>query len=188
MSDDLSILNTLARKKLAKIEPPAERPNNDAVLAGLLSAEREKRLEAERGRDAILDASAQQSARDRAEIDSLKAELAASRERESAALARPVETIQAAPQAPAHPDYEERIAEISDLRVKVASLEAERTAQGRMETQLKLQITERDNRIRALIQEARDEEKSPEYQDTGCEIDVLRDGGDKIRSLRVRYV
>ena len=82
--------------------------------------------------------------------------------------------------------------DVKPYRDRALKAEADSARLGGLMEGMKSQLVDQRAQIAALtaaMQAAESyENKEVVNQDTGCEIDVLRDGGDKIRSLRVRYV
>ena len=78
------------------------------------------------------------------------------------------------------------MSENTDLKVKVSALEAEVTERKRMETLLREQNYKLSTRVQVL-ETPEIEEVETETSPEGYDIDVMRGGDDRIRSLRVRY-
>lgn len=187
--DDLAVLNNLARK--AKAAP--EKKDDSALMDRLIEANK-KRDESETLVQRLMQRVSQadeEVSRLRDQIASASNEAAEWRskcavlEERCSHMSKPSEPsppVQAVPN-----DYEQRIAEVADLRVQVARLETSAEAASRMESQLRMQITAQEARIAALMTEEKHDMPMPINGSDGYEIDVLRGGDDRIRTLKVRY-
>jgi hypothetical protein len=95
---------------------------------------------------------------------------------------------------PAAPDsgakYEALVSEFSDLRVEHGGCAAREEGLRQLITELRRQNDTLTAQIQACLteDESEDESEDDTEETGGCEIDVVRGGDDRIRSLKVRYV
>lgn len=186
--NEMSVLNTLARKQKAAdsskddsalmdqlIEAFKDRDQQKALAAQLLAREPQLKDEAARQReraDAAL-----------IELSDWKAKCATLEER-CANLSIPAP----APERPAI-DYEAKcdslLSKLADLEAKHAACGPRSDAQRRVEEVLRAQVA--DLKSQALAVPAVVEHEREYEETTGCQIDVIRGGDDRMRSLVVRY-
>ena len=193
MIDDRSVLNVLARRQSQpKVEPP--RDDSAIVTKYLLQSERDKE-NAERTLRSVM-------ATANAEKDSMQAEITSLREQASSLQTQLAEAssakssaemkvamLEARPALVATQDNSRSdglMSENTDLKVKVSALEAEVTERKRMEILMREQNDKLSTRILVLETPETDEVETTEAPE-GYDIEVLRGGDDRIRTLRVRY-
>jgi chaperonin cofactor prefoldin len=128
-------------------------------------------------------------------IDRLSAELAScgsqrdDAERRCAEMQGRLSGMESAPKltAPDNSKYEALVAEHTDLRVMHGSCAARENGLNQVITELRRANETLQAQIQACMVEEPEEPESEDEGESGCEIEVLRGGDDRIRSLKVRY-
>lgn len=191
------VANAIARMN-AKAAMTADAPGRSfqeseiALLRGKLDA-------AYAENDAILRTSRETRAELTAEITRLQAELGACEmrcsdaERRCAEMQGRIAGMESAPKPEAEDDeyemkYESLVSEHADLRVAHGACAAREEGLRQLIAELRRSNETLTAQVQAaLAEEPEDESEDESEAEGGCEIEVLRGGDDRVRSLRVRY-
>lgn len=184
-----AISNAVARLNARQVDTPGTSPETAELI--LLR----DRLDAVQAKyDGLLVSNREYRAEVRADMDRMAAELSAcgmqrdDAERRCAEMQGRLAGIASAP-APAASDnskYEMLVAEHTDLRVMHGSCAARESGLQQVIAELRRANETLSTQVQAALTEE-EEPEAPESEDEGCEIEVLRGGDDRIRSLKVRY-
>ena len=186
--NEMSVLNTLARKQKAADANKDDGALMDQLIEAFTERDQQKALAARLiARNALLE---EDTARQRERAETATTELSdwkakcATLEERCANLSMPAP----APERPAV-DYEAKcdslLAKLADLESKHAACGPKADAQRRVEEVLRAQVA--DLKSQALAVPAVVETEREYEEPTGCQIDVIRGGDDRMRSLVVRY-
>jgi len=91
------------------------------------------------------------------------------------------------PAAPDNSKYEALVAEHTDMRVAHGACAARDAGNQQVIAELRRANETLQAQIQACMVEEPEEPESEDEGESGCEIEVLRGGDDRIRSLKVRY-
>lgn len=191
MMDETSIITALARKGAQSMkEPPKERADDGALVRALADAERRVQQVESATRAAIAEINRQRDEYEKT-IAAVRSELAVKETLCAQLQARcdmlekrePEVRYQENAADPTLRENNDRLrSEIASLQVECAQCRGERDELRRSVTQLESTI-EWHRSVTVEEPEKEEETKEP----LGCDIDVVRGGDDRIRTLRVRY-
>jgi hypothetical protein len=195
MNEEMSVLNTLARRRAAP--PAAAAPTGDGMIEPILEAQeraRKYKALADGYLEALNQAKAAHAtelAQARGECDQMRVERDAAA-RECAEYKGRCDVMSNAPKPEAHVDtfeakYEAKCAELVDVQVQHASCPTKIQSKDQIIVMLNGQVADLTARLKTAEAPKPQEAESEADDATGCEIEVVRDGAEKIRSLKVRY-
>ncbi|MEK9809456.1 MAG: hypothetical protein VW362_03345 [Candidatus Nanopelagicales bacterium] len=187
---DASISNAIARLKLDPLPAPSSK--SDLSGAEDIAYLHGKLLERERQYAALLELHDRMKQDYCAQLDAARAECESMRGQKDAAERMCAEykgRSEGATPAPANDStmkYEALVAEHTDLRVQHGACAAREQGLQQVIAELRRANDTLSAQVQAALTEEPEEPEETESEDTGFDVEVVRGGDDRIRTLRVR--
>lgn len=189
-------METALSRAIARLQEPPPQPALKADLSGAedIAYLHSKLVERERQYAALLELHERMKADLNEQVAAARAECEAMRSQKDAAERQCAEykgRAEGATPAPVNDTslkYESLLAEHTDLRVLHGACAARENGLQQVISELRKANDTLNAQVQAaLTEEPEEPETETEAPEGGCEIDVIRGGDDRIRSLKVRY-